>query len=364
MKYRVLFVAVLAFMIQGCGEDKFFSDNCAVNEYLCSGTEEAPSFPLYLCRLIDKKHNVTRWERMSDWEINNRCGMTSSCSDCKDKLINNKEVCEVGTFNCDSSGNLVECQLFDSEKNLAIWVLSDVCTGDCDKCLEQIDKNCSVGDFRCSNDGELQECQRLNGSKELTKWEKSDICTMNCDACVNALHEGCPHGEIQCDADRTFICEVSGQNGSVDVWKTTDECQNACSNCDDESCKLCIDKHNAALKTCEKEDEYFSYIAQTCVAVDANYNHMHDQYENAEKAGKDCSTHSECDSDNHSEDGFCDSYIGYKCSTRCTSDEQCVDDGEFHYVCRSDGRCAPDEFVTMWKFTTDHQTTTKPKTVT
>ena len=41
---------------------------------------------------------------------------------------------------------------------------------------------------------------------------------------------------------------------------------------------------------------------------------------------------------------FCDSFIGYKCSTKCSNDTQCLDG----FSCRSDGRCAPDSFTTIW----------------
>ena len=46
---------------------------------------------------------------------------------------------------------------------------------------------------------------------------------------------------------------------------------------------------------------------------------------------------------------FCDSFIDYKCSIKCTKDEQCVDG----FICRKesedgDGRCAADSFTTVW----------------
>ena len=308
MRVKFVFIVILSIGMFGCEVEKFASDEWAVNTYECRDSEAKT---LFQCQLIDSENNLTRWERVSDWARKQICA-DEDCTTCRNKLNANEQMCEVGKYQC-NNGRLQECQLFDFEKNLAIWVPSDVCTGDCDKCLEQIDKNCRVGDFRCGNNGELQECQRISDSKELTKWENSDICTMNCNACLNALHEGCSNGEIQCDANQTFICEESGLIGSVDVWKTTEECQNVCSSCADESCQSCIDKHNAALKKCEKNDEYFDYKTQKCVPVDANYNHMHDQYENAKNAGDDCSVHSECDSEPDSADGFCDSYIGYKC---------------------------------------------------
>ena len=85
------------------------------------------------------------------------------------------------------------------------------------------------------------------------------------------------------------------------------------------------------------------------MSIDANHNHMHDVYEIAPKLGSDCRKYADCDSSDGSGDGFCDSFIGYKCSTKCTDDSQCLDDGTYHYICRADGRCAPDTFVTVWE---------------
>ena len=74
---------------------------------------------------------------------------------------------------------------------------------------------------------------------------------------------------------------------------------------------------------------------------DKNQNYMLDSFETAKDQGTDCSEkhHAGC------LDGFCDSFIGYQCSTRCTSDDQCISED---YFCRSDGRCAPKKFVTLW----------------
>ncbi|MBQ9242572.1 MAG: DUF285 domain-containing protein, partial [Proteobacteria bacterium] len=79
--------------------------------------------------------------------------------------------------------------------------------------------------------------------------------------------------------------------------------------------------------------------------TDDNHNHMNDAYETATNQGKACRKYADCDTAPGKGDGFCDSFIGYKCSTKCTSDDQCVDDDEFHYICRPDGRCAPDTFT-------------------
>ena len=34
--------------------------------------------------------------------------------------------------------------------------------------------------------------------------------------------------------------------------------------------------------------------------------------------------------------------------TSCSNDDPCSDDGDHHYVCCGDGRCAPDVFAIVW----------------
>ncbi|MBQ1926019.1 MAG: PKD domain-containing protein, partial [Proteobacteria bacterium] len=87
--------------------------------------------------------------------------------------------------------------------------------------------------------------------------------------------------------------------------------------------------------------------------VDDNHNHMLDKYEIAKDQGADCA-------EKHNTgciDGFCDSFLDYKCSTRCTSDDQCVSND---YFCRDDGRCVPKAFVSVWKVAQDNTEITFP----
>lgn len=100
---------------------------------------------------------------------------------------------------------------------------------------------------------------------------------------------------------------------------------------------------------------------------------MLDKYETVPNQGKECRKYSDCDSSSLKGDGFCDSFIGYKCATKCTSDEQCTKDingGDYRYVCRPDGRCAPDKFISVWSLPADDANVTitlyasKPSTCT
>ncbi len=76
---------------------------------------------------------------------------------------------------------------------------------------------------------------------------------------------------------------------------------------------------------------------------DINHNYMIDEYDRKDNIS--CQFYAECDSAPGKGDGFCDSFIGYKCANPCTSDVQCIPGG---YICRSDGRCAPEAFETEW----------------
>ncbi len=84
--------------------------------------------------------------------------------------------------------------------------------------------------------------------------------------------------------------------------------------------------------------------------IDKNGNMMIDAYETNTDGGKTyfpdhpegCNDYCHNDSDC---ENFCDSAIGYRCSTRCSSNEQCIkttdDAGKWvQMICRDDGRCA------------------------
>ncbi len=156
-------------------------------------------------------------------------------------------------------------------------------------------------------------------------------CANTCDAeglcpVIPTCPEFCRNG---CDTKSYCICDAAcPQNCASDGSCTNDPCDTA---------------------TCNAESEYCHQ--GKCLPIDANHNHMIDIYEIAANQGKSCLRDAECDAPG--EAGFCDSFIGYRCSTRCTSDTQCVTHSEtadepYTFVCRADGRCAPDAFITTW----------------
>jgi surface protein len=97
---------------------------------------------------------------------------------------------------------------------------------------------------------------------------------------------------------------------------------------------------------CVCESGYVNGLPTECVELsDLNHNHMIDHFETASNQGNACKKYSDCDTAAGAGDGFCDSFIGYKCSTKCTENYQCMEG----FVCRSDGRCAPEAFETVWE---------------
>ncbi|MBR4985866.1 MAG: DUF285 domain-containing protein [Proteobacteria bacterium] len=151
-----------------------------------------------------------------------------------------------------------------------------------------------------------------------------------------------------------ITCETEGEH--CVRGRCVDACNGTCTGenmqCRDGSC---IDV--CAEITCEATE----YCALgTCKPIDANRNHLHDRYETSPRQGEACTFYRDCDTEPDKGDGFCDSFLDYKCSTKCTSDEQCVSDPDYHYVCRPDGRCAPDVFVSVWKIPSNSKTLTLP----
>ena len=101
--------------------------------------------------------------------------------------------------------------------------------------------------------------------------------------------------------------------------------------------------------------------------LDANHNLMFDMYETNKDKDKFANYEpGKCDSFCHDDgdcEDFCDSAIGYRCSTRCTRDDQCIkykdDNGDWiQMVCREDGRCAYPSFLVIYDIGKDNTTVT------
>ncbi|MBQ9396555.1 MAG: BspA family leucine-rich repeat surface protein [Proteobacteria bacterium] len=229
-----------------------------------------------------------------------------------------------------------------------------VCEGDKPYCISHSNKyqcvsESDASDLTCS--GMVCEDECPNDSSKL----KPGICgcgvadkdsdkdgTLDClDECPNDKYK-VKLGICGCGRNDTDDEDNDGVPNCVDVCpldplKTTDDgvCGCGVSDLNDRDCDGSPDDVD------ECPDDPYKHIkgAGECATDDVNLNHMFDKYETGD--GKDCLKDSDCSS------GFCDSFIGYKCSSRCTSDAQCV---YSDYYCRGDGRCVPDTFETVWHY--------------
>lgn len=308
----------------------------------------------------------------------NKCNEDGSCK-CDTSCTNGcdatgqtccPETCQNG---CDSTG---KCLCPENCSNGCDASGKQCCDEKCKSGCE-LDGSCSCPKEcinGCKDDGsciEAKDCQ--NGFDQSTgKCKCPDKCANGCDetgATCTCPHEcigGCNNTGSQCTCEASCVegssCDTStGKCACIDKCKAgcdeTGTCDEACENVEckgaNEQCKKgeCIDLCKGI--TCEKATEYC--VMGKCVYYDANKNHLHDKYETAAKQGEACRKYADCDTEPGRGDGFCDSFLDYKCSTKCEKDLQCVDDGEYHYVCRADGRCAPDSFVTVWSISNNNK---------
>lgn len=301
-------------------------------------------------------------------EANGACKCAISCSNGCDVTGQTccKETCQNG---CNSGGSC----LCPKGCTNGCDISGDAC---CDiKCQHgcELDGTCSCpGNCvnGCNDDGTCKPSENCkNGIDENGACKCPDACQNGCNengeicTCPFLCESGCDKTGAKCTC--TASC-VTGSACDENTGKCTciEKCKNGCDEtgtcdaaCEDVECKgeneqcqkgKCIDLCKDI--TCENADEYCK--RGKCMPIDANQNHMHDKYETAPKQGNACRKHADCNASNIP-DGFCDSFIGYRCSTKCTADEQCLSDNEYTYICRPDGRCAPDSFVTVWNIPKD-----------
>ena len=159
------------------------------------------------------------------------------------------------------------------------------------------------------------------------------------------------HGTCTPDAEGNAVCMCdtgyhTDDSNPLSCIEDVDPCDGVtCS--DHGTCTL--DTEGAALCVCDTG--YVNASATECEVeiIDIDGNYMKDIYDTAPDHGKSCIS----EHDKGCSTGFCDSFMGYKCSTKCTDDSQCVSSD---YFCRNDGRCAPKVFESVWKVSTDDST--------
>ncbi|MBQ8035354.1 MAG: leucine-rich repeat domain-containing protein [Proteobacteria bacterium] len=291
------------------------------------------------------------------------------------------------------TGGMLKCSDDNAQVLICMnnqWMTKEACANGCSNgaCISaQTPKTCTKGTLKCSNDNtKVQLCKN-------NSWTTLANCPDGCTngACItHKPAKTCAEGALKCSDDNTHVLVCAN-----DTWLTKETCDHGCTNgvcvtdipaptcnegalkcsddnkqalvcsngawiikeycaggCADGACVVapeptctngmhkCSDDGTQALACRQNQWTVIETCTDGCVGggciisgpkTDDNHNHMNDAYETAPNQGKG--------------DGFCDSFIDYKCSTKCTSDDQCVDDDEFHYICRPDGRCAPDTFT-------------------
>ena len=129
--------------------------------------------------------------------------------------------------------------------------------------------------------------------------------------------------------------------------------------------KVCVADNDEMPQENKHCAEFTVYTTADTDEIDKNKNLMIDAYETNKDKDKytaemyhpgDCSTY--CHDDGDCED-FCDSAIGYRCSTRCKRDDQCIkykddDDNWVQMICREDGRCAYPSFKFVYNIKKDN----------
>ena len=227
----------------------------------------------------------------------------------------------------------------------------------------------------CSSDSDVNEideaCENITCGDHGTCLPGSDASVV-C-LCDSGYHLD-PFDNTTCIADEAYPCAQIDCGGNGICFITVDStaaCQcnpgyhtaekdpvscvkdDEADPCDGVTCSehgtCTLDTEGAALCVCDSG--YVNASATECEVeiIDIDGNYMKDIYDTAPDHGKSCIS----DHDKGCSTGFCDSFMGYKCSTKCTDDSQCVSSD---YFCRNDGRCAPKVFESVWKVSTDDST--------
>lgn len=372
MNKKSLLGLLSLFLVMGCKDyqEYYITDGCSVGDMVCQDGK------LYTCLKFDDKKGQTFgidctvssgektiWKKTDDecgqdCEINGRC--TTHCSVCINGCNKNGEcVCpNECPDNCNADGT---CRCLETCMN---------------GCNENGECRCPQCAYGCNADG-LCNCPECASGVQCDTTNGTCVCPGKCANGCNVdgscKCQGCVNG---CNEDGSCICPTCVNDSKCDTTSGKCECSDKCIyGCDSNGaciCPKCVseavcksetgacscpdacggecDPTGACMNRCDGIDcPSGAYCASgVCKPIDGNANYMIDIYEYSPKQGMDCRTHSDCDARPGAGDGFCDSFIGYKCSTRCTSDKQCVQSEQKHYICRKDGRCAPDAFVTKW----------------
>ena len=225
-------------------------------------------------------------------------------------------------------------------------------------------------------DGSCKGCAIGNGEDGSCRKREDCIDGNELDgSCV--LIDGCPNNEHNDDGsckgcvikednktnnkDGTCIMDKNCKNGNELDGSCLCDCKFGCYS--DGSCVEieCMRNDDCS----EKCDQGLCHCFNHKCEIDANHNNMYDMKEHinnpnwnhdCEYSDKYSDIKFKCPADDESckefdVRDFCDSFTDKKWATKCESDNDCIqqeNDYGYHFVCRSDGRCVADAFVTQW----------------
>ena len=250
-----------------------------------------------------------------------------SCKSCND--IHGPDTCE------EKDGIFVHTYCSDEGRKTEGCIYG--CEGD--HCIA-----CIKGSKRCSEDGKsLETCTEADNKTQWVATPCTESCEDNrCTGCTTANTRTCKDGILEiCDSSKKYSSETC-EFGCKDAT--------SCHTCNEGA--LSCDTDGKTILICKNDELTFhSQCTNACnnaSCEDENGNHMKDEFDGNWKNARLCSSHSACAMTT----GFCDPMVNNgTCMNKCQHDTQCIDG----YVCRPDGRCAPKEFVTVWRTNTSNE---------
>ncbi len=249
-----------------------------------------------------------------------------------------------GSGTCVNSGGVAVCICDNGFHNNEEDALS--CDADVDYC-----SGVTCGEHGAcviSGDKAVCVCDKDYHNSE----EDALVCVEDVNPCKDVFCND--HGVCRINSSGAAVCMCdAGFHATIDAPTTCEEDVAPVNPCDGVECSghgVCIlNSLNAAICMCELGYRLVDSVTCEASSVDNNGNYLKDAFETAIDQGISC----RASHDKGCSTGFCDSFIDYRCSTKCTDDSQCINE---NYLCRSDGRCAPKEFETVWVTSNDAQT--------
>lgn len=359
------------------------SDKCPDGKKLCGGrcidksveTKETQSGDQGVsCEIICPETCIHGCDEMGN------CACPKTCTACEANGACKCPECENG---CDVDGKCLcpdTCTTVCNEKGACQCLKS--CTTFCDdtgvcQCPEDCATTCdSNGVCQCpdicttSCNTKTGACQCPTACATSCNTLGECLCKETCETSCNTSTGKCQCSDQcpQCNPDGTCECPEceSGCDLSGNCYCDYIECEGENEKCINGECKdICADVE------CKDETTYCKL--GICIPNDTNHNHVHDKYEISNRKGEKCDAYYSCfdaedeaaryypDDERMNDPNICDSFLDYQCAVKCKSNAQCVphpptEAEPYRYICRKDGRCAPDTFITVWDIPEEDKT--------